>query len=261
MTTMASQITNLTVVYSIVYSCADQRKHQSSAFVRGIHRWPVDSPHKGPVTRMFPFDDVIMVIGPKNGITVQYWHSATKWKALHEGVMKWKHFPRHWSFVRGIHRSPVNSPYKGQWRGALMFSLIWALNKRLGKKSWSCWFETQSRSLWRHCDGPECRYEWRSYTILFIYLRVYSLHHNVLPTSQSIPLMTNGPLYPITQDSSCHGQHTMPRNPWSFPWPVPHSCDLHECVCVAVAESVRSSSVAVVSGIYYSDHWWLQAYL
>ena len=35
-----------------------------------------------------------------------------------------KHFPRYWPFVRGIHRSPVNSPYKGQWRGALMFSLI-----------------------------------------------------------------------------------------------------------------------------------------
>ena len=61
-------------------------------------------------------------------------------------------------------------------------------------------------------------------TNLSIYLRVYSLHHNVLPTLQSIPVMTNGPLYPITQDSSCHGQHTMPRNPWSFPWPVPHSC-------------------------------------
>ena len=64
MTMMASQITSLTVVYSIVYSDADQRKHQSSvslAFVRGIHRWPVNSPHKGPVTRkMFPFDDVIM---------------------------------------------------------------------------------------------------------------------------------------------------------------------------------------------------------
>ena len=67
---------------------------------------------------------------------------------------------------------------------------------------------------------------------VIIYLRVYSLHHNVLPTLQSIPLMTNGPLYPITQDSSCHGQHTMPRSPWSFPWPVPHSCVLHECVCV-----------------------------
>ena len=42
----------------------------------------------------------------------------------HDDVIKWKHFPRYWSFVRGIHRSPVNSPLKGQWRGALMFSLV-----------------------------------------------------------------------------------------------------------------------------------------
>ena len=39
---------------------------------------------------------------------------------------KWKHFPRHWPFVQGIHRSPVNSPHKGQWRGALVFSLVCA---------------------------------------------------------------------------------------------------------------------------------------
>ena len=61
---MASQITSLTIVYSTVYSGTDQRKHQSSAplaFVWGIHRSPVNSPHKWPVTRkMFPFDDVIM---------------------------------------------------------------------------------------------------------------------------------------------------------------------------------------------------------
>ena len=64
MCAMASQITNFTIVYSTVYSDADQRKHQSSAslaFVRGIHRGPVNSPHKWPVTRkMFPFYDVIM---------------------------------------------------------------------------------------------------------------------------------------------------------------------------------------------------------
>ena len=63
---MASQITSLTIVYSSIYSGADQRKHQSSAslaFVRGIHRWPVNSSHKWPVTRkMFPFDDVIMIL-------------------------------------------------------------------------------------------------------------------------------------------------------------------------------------------------------
>ena len=43
---------------------------------------------------------------------------------IHDDVIKWKHFPRHWPFVRGIHRWPVNSPHKGQWRGALVFSLI-----------------------------------------------------------------------------------------------------------------------------------------
>ena len=61
---IASQITSLTSVYSTVYSGVDQSKHQSSAsltFVWGIHRGPVNSPHKWPVTRkMFPFDDVIM---------------------------------------------------------------------------------------------------------------------------------------------------------------------------------------------------------
>ena len=54
MSAMASQITNLTIVCSSVYSGGDQRKYQSSAslaFVGGIHRWPVNSPHKGPVTR------------------------------------------------------------------------------------------------------------------------------------------------------------------------------------------------------------------
>ena len=64
MSPMASQITSHGIVYSTVYSGADQRKHQSSAslaFVRRIHRRPVNSPHKRPVTRkMFSFDDVIM---------------------------------------------------------------------------------------------------------------------------------------------------------------------------------------------------------
>ena len=66
MGTVASQITSLTIVYTAVYSDADQSKHQSSAslaFVWGIHRGPVNSPHKWPVTRkMLPFDDVIMLL-------------------------------------------------------------------------------------------------------------------------------------------------------------------------------------------------------
>ena len=64
MDAIASKITSLTIVYLNVYSGADQSKHQSSAslvFVWGIHRGPVNSPHKWPVTRkMFPFNDVIM---------------------------------------------------------------------------------------------------------------------------------------------------------------------------------------------------------
>ena len=56
----------------------------------------------------------------------------------HDDVIKWKHFPRYWPFVRGIHRWPVNSPHKGQWRRALMFPLScfriyeWANNREAG---------------------------------------------------------------------------------------------------------------------------------
>ena len=66
-----------------------------------------------------------------------YVRSLTVW-AIHDDVIKWKHFPRNWPFVRKIHRSPVNFLHKGQWRGALMFSLIyawindWANNRKAG---------------------------------------------------------------------------------------------------------------------------------
>ena len=59
-----------------------------------------------------------------------WWHQAITWSSTwwrqHDDVIKWKHFVRYWPFVRGIHRSPVNSPHIGQWRGALVFSLICA---------------------------------------------------------------------------------------------------------------------------------------
>ena len=56
----------------------------------------------------------------------------------HDDVIKWKHFPRNWPFVWGIHRSPVDFTHNGQWRGALMFSLIcacindWVNNREAG---------------------------------------------------------------------------------------------------------------------------------
>ena len=71
--------------------------------------------------------------------------------SLHDDVIKWKHFPSYWPFVPVIHRSPVNSPHKGQWRGELVFSLICAwINGWVSKQSRGWWFETPSRSLWRH---------------------------------------------------------------------------------------------------------------
>ena len=96
MSATASQITSLTIVYSTIYLGADQRKHQSSAslvFVGGIHRWPVNSLHKGPVTRkMFPYDDVIM----RTDKTVRTaWFTDT-----HENMMTWIHFPHYWSIVK-----------------------------------------------------------------------------------------------------------------------------------------------------------------
>ena len=57
---------------------------------------------------------------------------------LYDDVIRWKHFLRYWPFVRGIHRSPVNSPHKGRWCGALMFSLI---------------IVRLVTALWRHCNG------------------------------------------------------------------------------------------------------------
>ena len=82
---MASQITSLTIVYSTFYSGTDQSKHQGSAslaFVWGIHRGPVDSPHKWPVTRkMFPFDDVIMYYrishGPMSSTNISIFQKLT----------------------------------------------------------------------------------------------------------------------------------------------------------------------------------------
>ena len=66
-------------------------------------------------------------------------------RVWHDDVIKWKYFPRYWPFVRGIHQSPVNSPHKGQWHGALMFSMICA---------WiSGWVNTRkAANLRRHCS-------------------------------------------------------------------------------------------------------------
>ena len=110
--------------------------------MRGIHRSSVDSRYQwcGAI--------VFFVVGLNKLLNKQYscrrfealWRSynLTVMSVIHDDVIKWKHFPRYWPLVRGIHRSPVNSPHKGQWRRALMFSLIcawinsWVNNREAG---------------------------------------------------------------------------------------------------------------------------------
>ena len=143
MDAIASKITSLASVYSAVWLGADQRKHQSSAslaFVRGIHRSPVNSPYKGPVTRkMFLFVDVIMgwLLMPRKACPTSmgkrtpeppqhYSDVIMSMMASHitsvsivyltvcSGPAQRKHLnSASLAFVRRIHRWPVNSPHKG----------------------------------------------------------------------------------------------------------------------------------------------------
>ena len=69
----------------------------------------------------------------------------------HDDVIKWRHFPRYWPFVRGVHRSPVNFPH-AQRPVTRSFDVFFDLrpNKRLSEQSWGWWFDMLSCSLWRH---------------------------------------------------------------------------------------------------------------
>ena len=68
----------------------------------------------------------------------------------HDDVIKWKHFPRYWPLVRGIHRPPVNSPHKRPVTPSFDVFFDLRLNKRLSKQSWGWWLKTLSCPLWRH---------------------------------------------------------------------------------------------------------------
>ena len=125
---MASQITRLTIVYSTVYPDADQRKHQSSvslAFVRGIHRWPVNSPHKWPVTRkLFPFDDVIMksILLGGNATRIQDWEATAKilqWLPKLDIHPSWGEIDLQWSLIENCF---IIARYHIYWYGVIMTS-------------------------------------------------------------------------------------------------------------------------------------------
>ena len=108
----------------------------------------------------------------------------------HDDVIKWNHFLRYWPFVRGIHRSPVNSPYKGQWRGALIYAWTngWVNNRDAG----------HLRGHDAHCDGTVMDWSRRDNCLIFLlsssqifYLnlkhRTISIHH-CKPRAVMIPM-------------------------------------------------------------------------
>ena len=76
----------------------------------------------------------------------------------HDDVIKWKHFPRYWTFVRGIHRFPVNSPAQRPVTQSFDAFFDLRLDKSLSKQSWSWWFETLSCPLWRQRNDPDPKY-------------------------------------------------------------------------------------------------------
>ena len=82
------------------------------------------------VVMMPPVDWIFIVMGHRLRSQIVF--------GIHDDVIKWKHFPRYWPFMRGVHRWPVNSPHKGQWHGALMLRLIcawindWVNNREAG---------------------------------------------------------------------------------------------------------------------------------
>ena len=143
------------IVYSTVYSGVDQSKHQSSAslaFVWGIHRWPVNSPHKWPVTRkMFPLDNAIMRVLFSSKVLTKVWNSAgrkqktivliTDIKHYHDGTWFWMiHFSKYsfdnlilidlptrsplWLTIRWRHMSIMTSEVNETWLFIKQFVLV-----------------------------------------------------------------------------------------------------------------------------------------
>ena len=143
------------------HSCSEWSivKYGTSKFCMGLWMRPIEQPQYGKNDIDTHYDFYRCSVFSVNSVASEHYGpwctEIWKWNILfHDDVIKWKHFPRYWPFVRGIHRSPVNSPHKGQWCGASMFCFSdLRPNKRLSKQSWGWWFETPSDPLWRLCNA------------------------------------------------------------------------------------------------------------
>ena len=167
MNAIASQITGFSVVYSIVVSDANQRKHQSpasQAFVLGIHRWPVNSPHNRTVRReMFPFNDVIRACVLLCFVLFIFMMTSSNGNIFRVTGPLCGEFT-------GPGEFPTQRPVTRSFD--VFFDLL--LNKRLSKQPWGWWFETLSWSLWRHCNVLFI------YTYSSVWLHVYLGNRSII---------------------------------------------------------------------------------
>ena len=156
-------------------------------------------------------------------------------KQFHDGVIKWKRFPHYWPFVWEMHLSPVNSPHRGQWRGALMFSLIYALNKGLSKQPWGWWFNMPSCSLWSHCNVT--KHHWNRNMV--IWTTFSSL------TAPDIVILTT---FSATNDKMSSPRYFHFSDPPSIPRPV--------LLCCWHANTSSACSHQTFTNENMLDNWW-----
>ena len=181
----------------------------------------------------------------------KYMSTRVQWTIYHDDVIKWKHFPRYWPFLRGIHRSTVNSPHKGQWRGALMFSLIcvwingWVTNREAGDlRHYRGHYDVTV--MYHHCMGnPNVPHRvWYEIWFFIRYMNVqsYRLSENTLLTFNSHTIETPITLFKrgMKWHQSCLSFRVQHRfyekklntnwwNSTSMPWclqlhPLEHTC-------------------------------------
>ena len=162
MSAMAFQITGVSIVCSTVCSGADKRKHESSgslSFVRGIHRWPVNSPHKGPVTRIFfPFADVIM--------TADFWSDRVS--------LRWRHNGRDSASNRQPHDCLLKRLFR---RRSKKTSMLRVTGLCAGNSPGTGEFPAQMAS-----NAENVSFWWRHHVICFSRVTKKSSIHTSMPT-------------------------------------------------------------------------------
>ena len=233
MSAIVSQITSLNIVYSTVYPGTDQRKHQSSAslaFVREIHRWPVNSLHKGPITRkIFPFDDVIIFI-----IKTLFIFYSCAWRRDYVCPINY------WFIISGVTKTAAIES-RGVWyfllarRHTRNFSLVQQRNK------WVC--------LAQHLVENWCKnilyYEYAQYNDSIF--TIYALWHNNLMVLYILSLL--------------YGTSSKRGHPIRWRHIVTSGITLQACVCAKAPSSKQKRKTTklrisghFVRGIYHCHY-------